>query len=159
MPRVGIFIVLIGIILVGVYYPKFRRVLGVVLVLMIGAIGVIIWQDTQEQGLEFERVSVKQTQLSIMQARPGLNARSFVVSGRIQNLAKDYTILSIMLQATLKDCDRGACEIVGQEHATIPLEVPSGQSRDFSATIPFSAVPVVRGEPGWEYNIVKIRAR
>jgi len=159
MPRVALFIVILLIIAVAVYFPKFRRTLGVMFVLVMGAIGVIIWQDTQEQELEFERVSVSQAQLSQMQSRPGLNARSFVLSGRIQNLAKDYTILSFMLQATLKDCHDGACDIVGQEHTMIPLTIPAGQSRDFLVTIPFPVVPVVTGDAAWEYHIKNIRAR
>jgi len=159
MPRIALFIVILLIILAAVYFPKFRRTLGVMFVLVFGVIGVIIWQDTQEQGLEFERVSVNQAQLSQMQARPGLNARSFVVSGRIQNLAKDYTILSFMLQATLKDCNDGVCDIVGQEQAMIPLTIPAGQSRDFSVTMPFPVVPAVKGEPVWDYDIKSIRAR
>jgi hypothetical protein len=159
MFRVALFVLLLIIILVAVNFPKFRRALGVTLLVLMGAIGVIIWQDSQERELEFERISVEQAKLLQMQIRPGLNARSFVVDGRIQNLAKDYTILSIQLQATVKDCDLGDCEIVGQENITFPLEVPSAQSRDFSVTIPFSVPPEVKGEPAWEYEILKIRAR
>lgn len=159
MVRIAIFVLLLIIILVAVNFPKFRRTLGVTLVVLMGAIGVIIWQDSQEQELEFERISQEQAQLMQMQVRPGLNSRSFVVDGRIQNLAKDYTILSIQLQATVKDCDLGTCEIVGQGATTFPLEVPSEQSRDFSITIPFSVPPKIKGDAVWEYEILKIRAR
>ena len=159
MIRIAIFVFLLIIILLAVSFPKFRRSLGVTIVLLFGAIGVIIWQDTQERELEFERISLGQAQLMQMQVRPGLNSRSFVVGGRIQNLAKDYTILSIQLQATVKDCNLGTCEIVGQETTTFSLEIPSDQSRDFSVTIPFSVAPQIKGETAWEYEILKIRAR
>lgn len=159
MIRIALFILLLIIILVAVNFPKFRRTLGVTLLLLIGAIGVIIWQDTQERGLEFERISVKQAQLSQMQARPGLNSRSFVVGGRIQNAAQNYTIFSTMLQATIKDCEGDICKIVGQEKIMVPLEVPPDQARDFSVTIPFSGVPKVKGEAVWEYEILLVRAR
>ena len=159
MIRIAIFVFLLIIILLAVNFPKFRRSLGVTIVLLFVAIGVIIWQDSLEQELEFERISQEQAQLMQMQVRPGLNSRSFVVGGRIQNLAKDYTILSIQLQATVKDCNLGACEIVGQETTTFPLEIPSDQSRDFSVTIPFSVAPLIKGEPAWEYEILKIRAQ
>ena len=159
MVRIAVFVLLLIIILVAVNFPKFRRTLGVTLVVLMGSIGVIIWQDSQEQELEFERISLEQAQLMQMQVRPGLNSRSFVVGGRIQNLAEDYTILSIQLQATVKDCNLGACEIVGQETTTFSLEVPSGQSRDFSVTIPFSVAPEIKREAAWEYDILKIRAR
>lgn len=159
MLRVALFILLLVIILVAVNFPKFRRTLGVTLMLMIGAIGVIIWQDTRERGLEFERIYVVQAQLSQMQVRPGLNSRSFVVSGRIQNVAQKYTIFSVMLQATIKDCEGQSCEIVGQEAIMVPLEIPPDQARDFSVTIPFSVVPKVKGEAAWEYEILLVRAR
>jgi hypothetical protein len=159
MLRVALFILLLIIILVAVNFPKFRRTLGVTLLLLIGAIGVIIWQDTRERELEFERIYVQQAQLLQMQVRPGLNSRSFVVDGRIQNVAQKYTIFSVMLQATIKDCEGHTCEIVGQEKIMVPLEVPSDQARDFSVTIPFSGVPKVKGEAVWEYEILMVRAR
>ena len=159
MLRIALFLLLLVIILVAINFPKFRRTLGVTIVAFMGAIGIIIWQDSQERELEFKRISVEQVQLLQMQVRPGLNARSFVVGGRIQNLAQDYTILSIQLQATVSDCELGDCDIVGQEAITFPLEVPSAQSRDFSVTIPFPVAPEVKGEPAWEYKILKIRAR
>ena len=159
MLRVALFVLLLLIILLAISFPKFRRMTGVVFAVLMVAIGIIIWQDSLERELEFERISAEQVQLSQMQARPGLNARSFVVTGRLQNLAHDYTILLIRLQATVKDCALGDCEIVGQEAITFPLEVPSTQSRDFSVTIPFSVAPEVKGEPTWEYEILKIRAR
>lgn len=159
MVRIAIFVLLLIIILVAVYFPKFRRTLGVTLVVLMGAIGVIIWQDSQERELEFGRISLKQAQLLQMQVRPGLNSRSFVVAGRIQNVAQNYTIFSTMLQATIKDCEGEACKIVGQEKIMVPLEVPPDQARDFSVTIPFSGVPKVKGEAVWEYEILLVRAR
>ena len=159
MIRIAIFVLLLIFILVAVNFPKFRRTLWVTLVLLLGAIGFIIWQDTQERELEFKRISVEQVQLEQMKVRPGLNTRSFVVAGRIHNLVKDYTILSIQLQATIKDCDGGTCEIVGQERFDLPLKVPGVQSRDFSVTMPFSVTPEIKGEANWEYEVLKIRAR
>ncbi len=159
MLRVALFILLLIIILVALNFPKFRRTLGVTVLLLIGAIGVIIWQDTQERRLEFERIYTTQAQLSQMQVRPGLNSRSFVVGGRIQNIAEKYTIFSVMLQTTIKDCEGQTCKIVGQEKVMVPLEVPPDQARDFSVTIPFSGVLKVKGEAVWEYEILLVRAR
>jgi hypothetical protein len=159
MLRVALFVLLLVIILVALNFPKFRRTLGVTLLLLIGAIGVIIWQDTQERRLEFERIYMTQAQLSQMQVRPGLNSRSFVVGGRIQNVADKYTIFSVMLQATIKDCEGQTCKIVGQEKIMVPLEVPPDQARDFTVTIPFSGVPKVKGEAVWEYEVLLVRAR
>lgn len=159
MLRIAIFVLLLIIILVAMYFPKFRRTLGVTLVVLMGAIGVIIWQDIQEHDLEFERISLEQAKLSGMQVHAGLNTRSFVVGGRIQNVANHYTIFAMMFQATIKDCEGEVCKIVGQEKVMVPMKVPPDQSRDFSVTIPFSGIPKVKGKAVWEYEVLLVRAR
>jgi hypothetical protein len=159
MLRIAIILLIIIMILVAAYLPKFRRVLGMTLVVLLGAVGVIVWQDTKERALEFQRIPLAQTQLSHMQVRPGLNSRSFVVSGRLQNSDQSFTILSVTLRATIEDCHLAECEIVGQEEIEISLEIPPGQARDFSVTIPFHTVPKIIGEPIWRYEIVRVRAR
>ncbi|GJL59231.1 MAG: hypothetical protein NPIRA03_20880 [Nitrospirales bacterium] len=146
-------------ILMAMYLPKFRRVLGTTLMILFGAIGFIIWQDTQERELEFQRIPASQAKLSHMEARPGLNSRSFVVTGRLENSAQIFTIISVTMQATIEDCHMTECEIVGQEAAEIPLEVPPNQARDFSLTMPFPTIPKIIGEARWRYAILKVRAR
>jgi hypothetical protein len=159
MLGIAIFLLILIMIFVAAYLPKFRRVLGMMLMVLFGAIGFIIWQDTQERELEFQRIPVGQAQLSHMQVRPGLNSRSFVVTGRLQNAAQSFTMLSATLQATLEDCHGTECEVVGQEKVELPLEIPPNQARDFSRTIPFPTVPKIIGEPTWRYVILRVRAR
>ena len=159
MLRIAIILLILIMILVAAYLPKFRRTLGMTLMILFGAIGFIIWQDTQERQLEFQRIPVAQAQLSHMQVRPGLNSRSFVVTGRLQNAAQSFTILSATLQATIEDCQGTECEIVGQEKVEIPLEIPPSQARDFSITIPFPTMPKIVGDPTWQYDILRVRAR
>ena len=156
---IALFLLILIMIFVAAYLPKFRRALAMVLMVLFGVIGFVIWQDTQERELEFQRVSVGQAQLSNMQVRPGLNSRSFVVTGRIQNSAQNYTILSATLQATLEDCHATECEIVGQEKVEIPIEIPPNQARDFSRTLPLPLKPKIIGEPIWHYEIISVRAR
>ena len=156
---IAIFLLILFMIFVATYLPKFRRAMGMTLMVLLGAIGFIIWQDTQERELEFQRIPIAQAKLSHMQVRPGLNSRSFVVTGRLQNADQSFTILSATLQATLEDCYATKCEIVGQEEVEIPLEIPPNQARDFSLTIPFPTVPKIIGEPTWRYAILRIRAR
>ncbi len=146
-------------ILMAMYLPKFRRVLGMTLMVLFGAIGFIIWQDTQERELEFQRIPASQVKLSHMEVRPGLNSRSFVVTGRLENSAQIFTIISVNIQATIEDCHMTECEIVGQEAAEISLEVPPNQARDFSLTMPFPTIPKIIGEARWRYAILKVRAR
>ena len=158
MLRIALILLIVVMILVAAYLPKFRRALGMTLMLLLGAIGFIIWQDTQERKLEFQRIPAAQAQLSHMQVRPGLNSRSFVVTGRLQNTAQSFTILSATLQATIEDCHTAECEIIGQEEVEILLEIPPNQARDFSITIPFHTIPKIMGDPTWRYEILRVRA-
>ncbi|MEO6202263.1 MAG: hypothetical protein ABIU05_10200 [Nitrospirales bacterium] len=159
MLQIAIILLLLFMVLVATYLPKFRLVLGMTLMVLFGAIGFIIWQDTQERELEFQRIPVSQLQLSHMDVRPGLNSRSFVLTGRIENAAQIFTIISVTIQATIEDCHGTECEIVGQEAAEILLEIPPKQARDFSMTMPFPTIPKIIGEATWRYAILKVRAR
>ncbi|MDR4494692.1 MAG: hypothetical protein AB7P17_05710 [Nitrospirales bacterium] len=153
-----LFLVIVGI---AVWYPRFRLAMGILCGGIVIGIGFVIWLDTQERGLEFHRVSIAEVQLSHMKIRPGLNSRSFVVNGRLQNNSQRYAITSATLQVTLEDChgiNNSECELIGQERAELSLEIPGGQARDFQKTIPFSTVPKIQGEATWHYEIVQVRA-
>jgi hypothetical protein len=159
MLRIAVLLLIVIMVGIAVYLPKFRRTLGWTLLILLFAVGVIIWQDIQERKLEYQRIPLVQAQLSHMAVRPGLNSRSFVVTGRLQNANPRFTILSAALQITIEDCHARKCEIVGQEEMEISLEVPSNQARDFSITVPFPTKPKIVGKPTWRYEVVKLRAR
>ena len=159
MLRIAILLLIVIMVGMAVYLPKFRRTLGLTLIILLLAIGVIIWQDIQERKLEFQRIPLVQAQLSHMAVRPGLNTRSFVVTGRLQNANPIFTILSATIKVTIEDCHARKCEIVGQKEMEIPLEVPPNQARDFSMSIPFPTKPKIIGNPTWRYEVVKVRAR
>lgn len=154
-----IFVIIVGI---AVWYPRFRLAMGIMCGGIVIGLGFVIWQDTQERELELHRISFSEVQLSHMKIRPGLNSRSFVVNGRLQNDSPRFAISSAILQVTLEDChgiNKSECELIGQERAELSLEVPEGQARDFQKTIPFSTVPKIQGEATWHYEIVQVRAR
>jgi hypothetical protein len=159
MLPIAIILLILIMIFMATYLPKLRRVLGMILMVLFGAIGFIIWQDTQERELEFKRISPSQAELSHMEVRPGLNSRSFVLTGRLENSAQIFTIIAVTIQATIEDCHVTECEIVGQEAAEISLEIPTNQARDFSLTMPFPTIPKITGEARWRYAILKVRAR
>jgi hypothetical protein len=159
MIRILLFLIIIALGVIAIRFPQFRRAIGITLIIILLTVGGIIWQDSKVRRSEFHRISADQTRLSHMAVRPGLNSRSFVINGRLQNRDLDHSILSIRLRVTLEDCHDSLCEIIGQEEADLPLEVPPDQSRDFRLTIPFSSVPVLTGESNWKFEILSIRAR
>lgn len=154
-----IFLVIIGI---AIIYPRFRLAMGIICLGIVTGLGFIIWQESQERALELNRIPLSEVQLSHMKIRPGLNSRSFVVNGRLQNDSPKFSITSATLQVTLEDChgnNNSECELIRQERAELSLEVPGGQARDFQETVPFSTVPKIQGEASWHYEIVQVRAR
>jgi hypothetical protein len=162
MFRIIPFILLFLILVVAVWFPRFRLAMGLTLVALLISMSVIIWQDTQERDLEWQRVALSEVKLSHMEVRPGLNSRSFVVNGRLQNDSPEFTLMSATLQVTLEDCHgiKGLeCELIGQGQTDLLLEVPMGQARDFQTTVPFATVPKLQGEANWHYEILRVRAR
>lgn len=156
------FLILVIIVGLAVWYPRFRLALGMICVAIVTGLGFIIWQDTQERESELHRISVSEIRLSHMKVRSGLNSRSFIVNGRLQNDSQRFAVISATLQVTLEDChgiNNSECELIAQEQAELSLEVPEGQSRDFQKTIPFSTVPKIQGEATWHYKIAQVRAR
>ena len=154
-----IFLVIIGI---AIIYPRFRLAMGIICLGIVTGLGFIIWQESHERALELNRIPLSEVQLSHMKIRPGLNSRSFVVNGRLQNDSPKFSITSATLQVTLEDChgnNNSECELIGQERAELSLEIPGGQARDFQKTVPFSTVPKIQGEASWHYEIVQVRAR
>ena len=156
------FLMLSVILIIAVRYPRFRMGMGLTLLILVVGIGLVVWMDNQERAFEWQRVSPSEVQLSHVEVRAGLNSRSFVVNGRLQNDSKEFTVTLAVLELNLEDChglNPSECELIGQERAELPLEVPSGQARDFRVTVPFSTVPHLQGSASWNYEIIRVRAR
>jgi len=100
----------------------------------------ILWRDNRESELQHSRLPLSQVKLLFMQAKPGLNAHTYVVNGRIRNQSKEFTIIMIELQVNLQDCVSEHCDLVSQADHRIFLEVPPAQARELKPLSPFSSV-------------------
>jgi len=161
MFRIIPFLLLLIILIMAVWFPRFRFAMGLTLVALILSIGGIIWFDAHERDLEWQRIPLSDVKLSHMEVWPGLNSRSFVINGRLQNDSQESAVVEAILQVTLEDChgnNRSECELIGQEEVELPLKVPNGQARDFKVTIPFSTVPKIQGKATWHYEILRVRS-
>ncbi len=115
-----IVILLIAVLLLAAFlFPQFRRSLWTTLVVVLCVVAGIIWLDNRQRELQHSRLPVSQIELLHMQVKTGLNARSYVVKGRLRNQSEELTINMIVLQVTLKDCVAESCQVVGQEDRRI----------------------------------------
>lgn len=159
MLRIIIILLIAVLILAAFLFPQFRRSLWTTLVVVLCVVAGIIWLDSRQRELQHSRLPLSQIELLHMQMKPGLNARSFVVKGRLRNQSEELTINMIVLQVTLNDCVAEICQVVGQEDRRIFLQVPPAQSRDFEATVPFSSVADLRGTPEWQFVVLELETQ
>lgn len=159
MLRIIIILLIAVLILTAFLFPQFRRSLWTTLVIMLCVLTGIIWFDNRQRELDQSRLPLNQIELLHMQVTPGLNARSYIVDGRLRNQSEDLTINMIVLQVTLKDCMADSCQVVGQEDRRIFLQVPPTQSRDFEVTVPFSSMVDLRGSPEWQFGVMKVETK
>ena len=79
-------------------------------------------------------------------------------------LEQGYSVLGVFISSKLSGTLESAFQAremlgSGQEKVEIPLEIPPSQARDFSITIPFPTMPKIVGDPTWQYDILRVRAR
>jgi hypothetical protein len=156
MLRIIIILLIAVLLLTAFVFPQFRRSLWITLVVVLCVLAGIIWFDNRQRELEQSRLSMNQIELHHMQAKPGPNARTYIVNGRLRNQSKDLTINRIVLQVTLKDCVAESCQVIGQEDRRIFIKVPPDQSRDFEVTVPFTSMVDLRGMPQWQFLVLKV---
>jgi len=159
MLRIIIMLLIAVLILTAFLFPQFRRSLWTTLVVMLCVLAGIIWLDNRQRELNQSRLPLNHVELLHMRVTPGLNARSYVVNGRLRNQSEDLTINMIVLQVILKDCVAKSCQVVGQEDRRIFLQVPPDQSRDFEVTVPFSSLVDLRGTPEWQFGVMKVEIK
>lgn len=156
MFRIIIILLIAVIILTAFLFPQFRRSLWATLVVVLCVLAGIIWFDNRQRELEQSPLLLNQTELHHMQAKPGPNARTYIVNGRLRNQSKDHTINRFVLQVTLKDCVAESCQVIGQEDRRVFLKVPPDQSRDFEVMVPFSSMLDLRGTPEWQFFVLEV---
>ena len=159
MLRILIILLIVVLVLAAFLFPQFRRSLWAILVAVLCVVAGIIWLDTRQRELELTRLPLSQVNLLHMQVNAGMNARTYVVNGRLQNQSKNLTINMIVLQVTLEDCVAESCQVVGQEERRLLLEVPPAQSRDFETTVPFSSVVDLKGTPDWHFSVLDVKTQ
>jgi len=159
MLRVIILIAILVLLLAAFFLPQFRRALWITLAGVLSIVALIIWLDNRERELTHSSFPLSQVVLENMQAKPGLNARSYVVSGRILNHSLLDPLHQVILEITVNDCERDPCQVIAQEQGRVSKEIPPGQARDFQISVPFSSSFNLEGKSEWVYQIIDVNDR
>ncbi len=159
MLRVILIITILVLLLSAFFLPKFRRALWITLAVVVSLIATIIWLDNRERERANRNFPITQVELQDMQAKPGLNARAYVVNGRVLNHSLSDTLTQVLFEVNVKDCDGGDCQVIAEEQGRVSLVIPPGQARDFQVSVPFSSSIVLQGKPKWEYKVIDVNDR
>ncbi len=159
MFRIIIIVVILVLVLSAFFLPKFRRALWVTLGVVLCIIATIIWLDNRERELDHLSFPLNLVELQNMEAHPGLNARSYVVNGRIFNHSESNPLKQVVFEVIVKDCDEDHCVIVAQEQGRVSMVIPPEQARAFKVTVPFSSPIKLQGQPEWIYKVIDVNDR
>ena len=159
MFRIIIIVVILILVLSAFFLPKFRRALWITLGVVLSIIAIIIWLDNRERELAHLSFPLTQVELKDMEAHPGLNARSYVVNGRIFNHSESSPLKQVVFEVAVKDCHEGQCIIVAQEEGRVSMVIPPGQVRVFKVSVPFSSSIKLQGQAEWVYKVIDVNDR
>jgi hypothetical protein len=139
-------------------FPKFRNAL----LILIGAVAIGLFALYENQQIEDNaskgRVTDTEVQLTELRLVPGYG--SYTLVGRLRNSSARFSIQSLQLRVTLRDCvSKNQCETIGQATPYLSLSVPPGQTRGVEERLYFSSLPKIRGNLEWDYAVVEIRAK
>ncbi len=159
MLRIIIIVTILVLLLSAFFLPRFRRALWATLGVVLSIIAVIIWLDNRERELAHLSFPLTQVELSNMVAAPGLNARSYVVNGRIFNHSPTEPLKQVLFEVMVNDCEGAHCQVVAQEEGRVSMVIPPGQVRDFKVSVPFSSLITLQGTAEWVFKVIDVNDR
>lgn len=105
---------------------------------------------------------IKQADITFpgMQMRPGVNASTFTLIGRIKNRSAQATVTEVQLKMTMEDVlASGASTTVAATNLVMRQTVPPGESRNFEEKVAFGALPKANGRLEWNYAVVAVKGK
>lgn len=95
-----------------------------------------------------------------MQMRPGKNASTFTLIGRIRNKSVHGSITEVTLRMTMEDVlFSGAATTVGEATVVLKNAVPPAESRAFEEKVEFGPLPKPKGRLEWNYSVVEVKGK
>ncbi len=116
----------------------------------------LAWYQDYQLALSQTRIPASEVELVDMQLSD--EARGVkVVSGRVRNHSRQYTLTELQVLISMEDCVDNHCEVIDQTKVTLKPDVPPGQARDFREHIAFQSALAPRGQPRLNYRVIATR--
>ena len=126
------------------------------LALLAGGCGV---QKNPSAGGAGSQILPEEIDLASMRLGDDGNGETYQVKGQIQNNSK-ATLAELQVKVSLQDCtEENGCQVIGEQVATIPTDIPAGQSKVFQTSTKFKDLPKAKGTLGWHYAVVAAKAK
>jgi hypothetical protein len=119
---------------------------------------------SMQLGMAELRDTVQAVDMGIVPEPLGIDG-SWLLSGRIRNRSRYIELAEVVFSVTATDCiesapehdDHSACETIAQVDVNVPLQVPPGQSRNFSKSF-LSGDVRAHGQLRWRYSVLRASA-
>jgi hypothetical protein len=116
----------------------------------------LAWYQNREVAEAKSRIPAAEVELADMQLND--EARGVkLLTGRIRNHSRQYTLTQLQVQVSLEDCLNDHCEVINQTEVNLKPEVPPGQARDFRERIAFPSAVAPRGLTRLSYQVIATR--
>lgn len=152
---------LIIIVIAAFAFPRFGKALLIIVGILVCVALIWYFKIQQEEEASKKRIPANELELIELGLLPRkYSQESFELVGRIRNKSTQYTLTTLRLRITMKDClSAGPCETVGESSVWVFISVPPGQSREIKDSVYFSNLGNPRGQFQWSYMIEEISAR
>ena len=151
---VGIVVLILLVVSAG-----FRMFAGV-LVLIFAVGGFIFWQYLEYEERESKsRIPQSELVFEGMSLKPSYGS-SYDLIGRIVNNSNKYTLKSVQLKLTFRDCekDNKNCIVIYEDSENIYINIPPKQARDFKESVYLYSDISLKVEMAWDYKIQHTKA-
>lgn len=152
-------IIILGLLYLVYAVPELRKVVAVVLLLLVGGVGALLYWEVSTDNRAAAAIAVEQVELRGFEVYTKTGLRYF--RGNVKNLSTEYKIGVFHLRVRAHDCPSTVlseqCEIVGESLDEIKLGVPPGQVRRVERSVSFTNLPTVKNLM-WSYEVVSVRA-
>ena len=146
-------------IITAFLFPRFRNTLLILIGVL--AVGFFVLYEYEQMEEKASRGRITNTDVHLTESQLILRSPgSYTLVGRLRNGSAQFSIESLRIRLTLRDCvSKTQCAIIGETIQYLPLYVPPGQTRGLEERIYFSSLPRLKGNLEWDYALVEIRAK
>jgi len=119
-------------------------------------IACLAWYQHHELAVSASRLPAGEVELADMQLSD--EARGVkLLTGRIRNHSRKYTLTEVRVQLSLEDCLDNHCEVIYHIPLTLTPDIPPGQARDVRERVAYPSTVAPHGVTRLTYQVIATR--